>query len=197
MVSTIFSILLIILLFFLGHIVQALKKVFGLITKVLLKILNFFGIKIQKKEKSLKLSKEFKETYKEIRVVKISKNNIKQKSSVDYIGLITLIIAGILVVVNLASVSGNAISNWIYSWSNGFFGFIKTATDMNVMYTAVLFSVLSFSVSRILNRWKETKQQRKEAKEAKIKKQAIELMSSKELVDEAKKKDDKKEEELK
>ena len=68
---------------------------------------------------------------------------------------------------------------------------------MNTFYTAALFSVLSFSLSKLLTRWKETKQKRKEAKELKIKKKAIELMSSKELVDEAKKKDIKKEEELK
>ena len=60
---------------------------------------------------------------------------------------------------------------------------------MNTLYTATLFSVLSFSASKLLQRWKETKQQRIENREAKIKKEAIELMDSKELVDEAKKKD--------
>lgn len=60
---------------------------------------------------------------------------------------------------------------------------------MNTLYTATLFSVLSFSASKILQRWKETKQTRIEHKESKIKEQALLLMDSKELIEQAKKKD--------
>ena len=60
---------------------------------------------------------------------------------------------------------------------------------MNTLYTATLFSVLSFSASKILQRWKETKQQRIEHKESKLKEQALLLMDSKELIEQAKKKD--------
>lgn len=67
---------------------------------------------------------------------------------------------------------------------------MKTATDMNTFYTATLFSALSFSATRLLARWKETKQQRKELKEAKLKLQATNIMSTKELLDAAKKKDE-------
>ena len=63
-------------------------------------------------------------------------------------------------------------------------------TVMYTYYTAILFSVMSFSLSKILNRWKETKKQRQERKELKIKLKAIDLMSSKELLTEAKKKDE-------
>ena len=73
---------------------------------------------------------------------------------------------------------------------------ILTPESMNTYYTAVLFSIMSFSISRIINRWKETKQQKIEAKNAKIKKLAIDLMDSKELVDQAKKKDENKRKEL-
>lgn len=83
MISTLTTLLLILLFFLLGHITQAFKKLVGLITKLSLNILNFFGIKISKKQKSLKMSNEFKETYKEIRRVKLSKNNTKLKSSID------------------------------------------------------------------------------------------------------------------
>lgn len=200
MINTIGTILLIILFFFLGHITQAFKKLIGLITKLGLKFLNLFGIKIKKREKHLKQSKEFRDTYKEIKIVKLSKKNLKQKSSIDYLWLGILIVAGLLVFINFKFIGGggkNLITDWIYDWTNGFFGFIKAPADMNTFYTAALFSVLSFSLSKLLTRWKETKQKRKEAKELKIKKKAIELMSSKELVDEAKKKDIKKEEELK
>ena len=61
---------------------------------------------------------------------------------------------------------------------------------MNVYYTAILFSGISFAVTKLLARWKETKQQRIENKQAKIKAEAIKIMSSKELVDSAKKKDE-------
>lgn len=196
MVNTIVTILLIILFFFLGHITQAFKKIISLFTNLCLKILNIFGIKITKKERKQKLSEDFKNAYKDIKTVKISRKNIKQKHSIDFLGLTVLIIATILVIVNLASVSGNAISDWIFSWIEDI-KIIKTPEDMNTFYTAFLFSIISFSISKIINRWKETKQQRLEAKNEKLKKKAVELMSSKELVEQAKKKDESKYNELK
>ena len=196
MVNTIVTILLIILFFFLGHITQAFKKIISLFTNLCLKILNIFGIKIVKKERKQKLSDDFKNAYKDIKTVKISRKNIKQKHSIDFLGLTVLIIATILVIVNLASVSGNAISDWIFSWIKDI-KIIKTPEDMNTFYTAFLFSIISFSISKIINRWKETKQQRLEAKNEKLKKKAVELMSSKELVEQAKKKDESKYNELK
>lgn len=197
MVNTIVTILLIILFFFLGHITQAFKKIISLFTNLCLKILNIFGIKITKKERKQKLSEDFKNAYKDIKTVKISRKNIKQKHSIDFLGLTVLIIATILVIVNLASVSGyNIISDWIFSWIKDI-KIIKTPEDMNTFYTAFLFSIISFSISRLISRWKETKQQRLEAKNEKLKKKAVELMSSKELVEQAKKKDESKYNELK
>lgn len=197
MISAISSVLLIILFFFLGHVTQAFKKLIGLLTKIGLKFLSFFGIKIKKKEKHLKQSNEFKETYKEIRMVKLSKKNIKQKSSIDWAFLILFVIAGILVIINLNSITGNAITNWMWNITNGVWGLIKTQADMNTFYTALLFSVLSFSASRLLSRWKETKQQRKEHKEAMLKLKALKVMDSKELIDAAKEKSEEKYKELK
>jgi len=60
---------------------------------------------------------------------------------------------------------------------------------MNTFYTATLFSVLSFSATKVLQRWKETKQQRIENKQALLKLRATKLMSSKELLDNAREKD--------
>lgn len=196
MVNTIITGILIITLFLLGHITQGFKKIISLFTDLFLKFLNLFGIKINRKEKHLKVSKEFKETYKDIKIVKLSKKNIKQKHSIDIIGLSVLFIALILFIVN--AVTGYAISNWIHSWMSKIplLNSILTRESMNTYYTAVLFSIMSFSISRIINRWKETKQQRIEAKNAKIKKLAIDLMDSKELVDQAKKKDENKRKEL-
>lgn len=68
---------------------------------------------------------------------------------------------------------------------------------MNTFYTATLFSVLSFSATKVLARWKETKQQRIENKQALLKLRATKLMTSKELLDEINKKNEEKYKELK
>lgn len=188
MIKIIMTILLVILFIFTGKIIQGLKKLVGLITSNLMKLLSFFGIKI-KQEKSLKVSNEFRNTYKDIRIVKLSKKNLKEVSSIDWTWLIVFIVAGLLVLLNMKFIWGtNPISNWIFSIIKNL-KFVKTEVDMNTLYTATLFSVLSFSASKILQRWKETKQTRIEHKESKIKEQALLLMDSKELIEQAKKKD--------
>ena len=48
---------------------------------------------------------------------------------------------------------------------------------------------MSFAATKLLTRWKQTKQNRIERKQALIKARAKELMSSKELLDAAKEKD--------
>ena len=128
--------------------------------------------------------------------MKLSKKNIKQKSSIDWVYFSVFIISALLVFFNLDSVTGNAISNWLFSLISKL-GFIKSATDMNTFYTATLFSVLSFSATKVLARWRETKQQRIENKEALLKLRATRLMSSKELLEVAKEKDEQKYKELK
>lgn len=195
MIQIITTILLAFTLISFGQITQALKKLIGMITKNFLKLINALGIKIERKEHGVKVSQEFKDTYKDIRKVKLSKKNIKQKSSIDWKYFALLLISLILIGANLASISNNAISNWLFSiisWTK----LIKTVTDMNTMYTAVLVSVLSFSFSKLMFRWRETKQQRIERKQAKIKIEALGYMSSKELLDNAKKKDEEKRKEL-
>lgn len=189
MVNIFLTSILIILFFFLGHVTQALKKAFSLITSTLLKILSFFGIKIVKKEKTLKMSDDFKRAYKDIKVMKVSKKNLKNISSINWPWFATLLVTLCLVMLNMKFIVGsNLISDWIYNLIKDF-GFIKSAVDMNTMYTATLFSVLSFAANKCLSRWKATKQQRIENKQIKLKKAALNLMDSKELLNEAKKKD--------
>lgn len=189
MIKIIVTLLLVCLFFFTGRIVQALKKLISLITSNLLKLLAFFGIKINKKEKTVKVSDEFKKVYKDVKIVKLSKKNIKQVSSIDWVNLAVFIVAGLLIICNLAVVSGNAISNWMFSWLKDT-KLVKSAIDMNTLYTATLFSALSFSLSKLLFRWKSTKQQRIEKKQRKLKEKALSLMDSKELLDNARKKDE-------
>ena len=196
MIAAISTLILVILFFTFGHITQGIKKLLGLITKWSLKFLSFFGVKLSNREKSVEVSAEFKELYKDIKVVKLSKKNIKQKSSIDWVYFSVFIISALLVFFNLDSVTGNAISNWLFTLISKL-GFIKSATDMNTFYTATLFSVISFSATKVLARWKETKQQRIEHKQALLKLRATRLMSSKELLEVAKEKDEQKYKELK
>lgn len=82
-VNIIVSSILIALFFMLGNGTQAIKKILTVLTNICLKILSVFGIKINRKEKQVKVSEEFKKSYGDIRIVKLSKKNIKQKSSID------------------------------------------------------------------------------------------------------------------
>lgn len=195
MIQAILTVILVVLFFILGHFTQAIKKLLGFITKWILKFLSFFGLKISTREKSVEVSEEFKNTYRDIKIVKLSKKNIKQKSSIDWVYFITFLVVGLLVVLNLNSITGNAISNWLFTLQPVVI--IKTATDMNTFYTATLFSVLSFSGTKVMARWKETKQQRIENKQALLKLRATKLMSSKELIEKAQEKDEQKYKELK
>ena len=179
MISIISTTLLIIVFILFGHIIQAIKKAIGLITSTFLKILSIFGIRLRKKEKHLKVSDEFRQTYKEIKVVKLSKKNIKQQSSIDWVNFSLLVVCALLFVIN--ALTNKSISYCIFTCLPTF-GFIKSAIDMNTMYTALLFSAMSFATTKVLTRWKETKQQRVENKEAKVRQKAITLMSSKELL---------------
>mgnify|MGYP007135714159 CR=1 FL=1 len=190
MIKIITTSLLVILFLLSGKIIQGLKKLIGLVISNFMKLLSFFGIKIKTKEKVIKISQEFKETYKDIKIVKLSNKNIKDESSIDWIWLSVLIVAGLLILLNMKFIWGtNPISDWLYSIIKNL-KLVKSETDMNTLYTATFFSVLSFSASKVLQRWKETKQNRIERKQQKIKLQAIEIMSTRELLDEAKKKDE-------
>ena len=190
MIKIITTSLLVILFLLSGKIIQGLKKLIGLIISNFMRLLSFFGIKIKSKEKDIKISQEFKETYKDIKIVKLSNKNIKDESSIDWVWLSVFIVAGLLILLNMKFIWGtNPISNWLYSIIKNL-KVVKNETDMNTLYTATFFSILSFSASKILQRWKETKQNRIERKQEKIKLQAVEIMSTKELLDEAKKKDE-------
>lgn len=194
MISYIVTLFLVLTFFLSGYIIQALKKFIGLLTKILLNILSIFGVEINK-EKSIKLSNEFKDAYKDIKIMKLSNKNLKEKSSIDYINLGLFLACLLLVIINLNSVSGNAISNWLFTCIQNF-KIVKTATDMNTLFTATLFSALSFSMTKMVQRWKETKPQREDKKNLKLKIKALKLMTTKELLLEAKNKDENKRKEL-
>ncbi len=188
MISAIVTLVVATLLFLSGYIIQAIRRIIGLLTKLILTILPFFGVNLKLREKSLKMSEEFTQTYKEIKIVKVSNKNLKENSSIDWVNLGLFFASLLLIISNLAVVSGNAISNWLFTLIQGI-KIVGTPTDMNTLFTAMLFSALSFSATKVIQRWKETKPQRQEKKDIKLKAKVTDLMTSKELLAMAKNKD--------
>lgn len=195
MIGIFFTILLIIVFILTGKFIPAFKKLIQFITKMFLKLLSLLGITFTKKEKKLELSKDFKNTYKEIKVMRKSKSNLKPIPYIDWLNLIIAVVSLILIIVNLGYISDNIISKFLFNIQP--VKFIKTVADVNTLFTAAIFSILSFSFSKILSRWKETKIYRTEKKNKKLKEKAKELFTSKELIETAKEKDNKKYKELK
>ena len=190
MISTVITLIVATLLFLSGYIIQAIRRIIGLLTKLVLTIFSVFGVNLRFREKSLKMSEDFINTYKEIKIVKVSNKNLNEISSIDWINLGLFCASLLLIICNLAVVSGNAISNWLFTLIQGI-KIVGTPTDMNTLFTAMLFSALSFSATKVVQRWKDTKPQRQEKKELNLKLKALDLMDSKELLTMARNKDEK------
>lgn len=196
MIAVIITSVLIILYILLGYIPQAFKKIISLITKGILNILQIFGLKLKNQEKELFCSDSFKKAYSEIKIVKWSNKNLKREISIDWLSIVAIIISVILVIVNLEMVSHNIVSNW-FNYILSKIGINLDITDINTFYTAFLFSVISFSLGRLWNRWKAGAEVRKQNKQLKLKQKVLKLMSTKELADAIKSKEDEKYKEIK
>ena len=190
-------------LFFLasGSLIQGIKRLFQIFITLILKILSLLGIEIKKREGRIKISKEFKNTFKDIKIVRRSKQNNKIKPSINIIALSIFIISLALIIINLDVVSGNIVSKWLYTLKIedikiASLFLIGSQKDMDIVFTAAIFSMVSFSSSKLLSQWKETSKSRQAKKEMRLKKSAINLMTSKELLDAAKNKDREKFEQL-
>lgn len=195
MISFIGSLLLIISFFLSDYLIEALKRTIKLLTKYTLKLFSFFGIKIKIKEKSLKVSNDFKNTFKEIKVVKLSNKNLKESALIDYISLGLFVLSITLIIINLQQVSNNIIAQIVFNIINKI-GIVKTIQETNILVTALLFSMLSFSATRLFQYWKQTKPARQERRIRKLKQKALEHMTTKELLNEARNKDNNNRKEL-
>ena len=111
MINAVVTLIVAIVLFLSGYIIQAIRRIIGLITKLILTIFSFLGVNIKFKEKSIKMSQEFINTYKDIKIMKVSNKNLSVKSSIDWVNLGLFCASLLLIISNLAVVSGNAISN--------------------------------------------------------------------------------------
>lgn len=185
MVGLLVSCGLVLLLFLSGRLFEAFKYLLKLICDYSLKLLSLFGIYINVQEKKIKTSQEFKDTFKDIRKVKQSKTNEKIKPSINRFAFITLVLSLALIIINLNVVSGNCISVWLYN-QQIFAMFIDSQRNMDVTFTATAFSILSFSISKLITQWKETKKYRDAKKEIKFKKEVANTLTSKDLLDMAK-----------
>lgn len=185
--NVIVTLIMILLFFFQGRLFEVLKRIISLVIEVIFKFLNLLGIKIIRSEPKLKTSKQFKNAFEGIRVVKESKENIKLKPSVNVPALIIFGISLIIIIINLKY---SLITDWLYSitWIQSMF---HSEQSVDTMITAIAFSFISLSLSSLLQQWKETKKYRKAKKEMRERNKIVMGMSSKDLLTLAKNKDQK------
>ena len=188
MVSVLVTFGMIFLLISSGRIFEGVRKLIQLFIDIFLNIASAFGLRISKTERKIHVNKQFKNTFGDIRIVKESKENSKLKTSINIFALILLILSLTLIICNLQAVSGNLISIWLFK-HNPLPKFIKSQQDMDMTFAASMFSVLTFSISKLINQWKETKKDRKARRYVKKQKDLLKNMSSKDLLDIAKAKD--------
>lgn len=178
-----------------GSIYEGLKKLLKLILDIILKLANACGIQLQKRERNIHVSRQFKHTFKDIRIVKKSKENNKLKPSINLFALSLFIISLGLIIANLQVVSGNALSIWLFD-NNILSDIINSQRDMDMVFTTSLFSILSFSISKVISQWKETAKDRAARREMKKTEYLIKHSTSRDLIDAAKLKDLEKYEQL-
>ena len=150
MIGALTTMCMILLLFVSGHIIECIKRIIMLIINCTLKILDFCGIRVFKREINIKTSKDFKNTFKEIKVVKKSKQNSKLKPSINLFALIVFLFSAFLIIIDLDIVSNGMITTWLYN--NTFLNkLVPSQSHMDVTFVAVMFSIISFSISMLIN----------------------------------------------
>lgn len=169
-----------------GNLIEAVKRILMLITNIIFKILNFFGLKISNKDFFIKIPKNFKRMHGDIKEVKKSKENLKLKPSINVTALCTTITCACLILCNI--IWKNCIVDLIWEW-NWLHSILKNKDNLEIVFTAIMFSSLSFAISKLISQWNETKYYREAKKQIKQRRQLLYSMSSKELLDVLKEKD--------
>ena len=186
MINACVTFILIILFFLSGRIFEGIKRLLALILDIGLKILNLFGIQISRREIKLHTSRQFRNTFKDIKIVKKSRQNNKIKRSVNIFALIVLIITVAGVIINISS--QGIISNFLFE-HNPLPMLIQSQSNMEITFTALSFSIISFSISKLIAQWRATAEFRKAKRDIKLQGKILNKMSSKDLLDIAKQKD--------
>lgn len=186
MINSCVTFILIILFFLSGRIFEGVKRLLALILDIGLKILNIFGIQISRKELKLHTSSRFRNTFKDIKTVKKSKQNNKIKPSINIFALIIFILSVSVVVFNISS--GGIISKFLFD-HNPLPQLIQTQSNMEITFTALSFSIISFSISKLVSQWRQTAEFRKAKRDIRLQGKILNKLSSKDLLDIAKQKD--------
>lgn len=195
--SSLLGTLCMIFLFFVtGQIIEGIKRLLMFIVNSCLRILDLFGCHIRDNEYTLRVSRDFKNTFKDIRIVKKSKQNTKLKPSINLFALIMFLVTTTLIIIDLDVVSGGVITNWLYE-STFFNKFVASRQSIEVTYVATMFSAMSFAASKLMSQWKETRDIRKTKRQIKARNKALAMSTSKELLDAAKLRDAERYEQLK
>ena len=184
MVSVLTTLLLIVLLFLTVKIFESVKRLLILVVDVFLKLLNIFGIHINLHEKREHTSKKFKKLYKDISVVRKSKQNEKTVHSINIFALSLLLLCIVIVTINITQ--NSLVSIYIYNNITIITTIFNSVDKVDTTLTATMFSIIAFSMSKLLYQWKNTAIYRKAKKEIKLKNKVLMGMSSKELLDLAK-----------
>ena len=174
----------ILILLMLGKIFEVTRRLISLLVDGILKLLNLIGFKVFSEEHTLKTSKAFKKIFKDISVVKKSKENNKLVSSINVLALIVFILSSFILGISFLY------EDLMLSILRKFplFDKIENYRLISIVISASIASV-SFSISKLISQWKETEKDRKARKEIKLKSKALSLFSSKELLEEVKRKD--------
>lgn len=169
-----------------GRLIEAIKRLLMLVVDILLKIFNLFGVQINTTERRIRMSKEFKQAHKDVKIVKKSKENTKIEKSINIPALLVALVCMTLIISNICF--DGCIVNWL--WCHNPLPKVLTSEEtLEITFTAVVFSFLSFSLSQLIAQWKATKNYRTAKKQMKQRKQLLYTMSSKELLDTLKQKD--------
>lgn len=187
MTSVVTTILFIFILFLTGKIFEGSKRVLMLFIQIVLKILNLFGCQISLSEPTIYTSRRFNKTFEDIRVVKKSKHNNKMVPSINALALVMLLLCASVVVTNI--IYNGWASTWIYENIDIIRYVVVSKESMSTILIASMFSIMSFSLAKLCSQWKETKKYRVAKREIKIRKRVLSTMTSKQLLDAAKEKD--------
>ena len=157
MISAITTFCMILVFLMSGRILEAIKRLLMLIVDIILRILNVFGIRLSRTERRLKMSKEFKDAHKDIQIVKKSKENNKLKQSINIPAFCITIVCLCLIICN--AVWPGCITSWVWE-HNPLPTLLTSASSLEITFTALTFSIMSFSISMLISQWKETKRDR-------------------------------------
>ena len=100
--------------------------------------------------------------------MKKSKQNERIKHSINITALVIFLLCLTILLLNVIEPTRGCITNWLWQ-HNPIPFFVDDQSKMDITFTAVLFSFMSFAISKLISQWRETKKYRQVKKEIKQK----------------------------